>query len=387
MSSVVIYNGTVGPISGSTPFGFYDNDPIFQSEGPKVAKFIASRLGYPLVDVELQSGSMYTCFEEAVTVYGKELYLWKIRENYLSLEGGSTGSVLNNEIVNPNLGSLIRLAENYGTEAGTGGNVTYHKGSLTVIENQQTYDLNAWAQASASLAPGDSIEIKKLFYQGPPALVRFYDPYAGTGAGSQGLLEAFGFGSFSPGINSMMMPLHFDVAKIQAIEMNDQVRKSAYTFELINNQLKIFPIPSRSGNYYFEYIKKSDRNATINPATSGSGGTLITNIGNVPYQNPTYAFINAVGKQWIYEYALSLAKEQLAYIRGKYSTIPIPGSETTLNQADLLADARTEKEALLLQLREVLGAVSRTQQIKNKNEETDALRNTLTNVPLLIYCG
>jgi hypothetical protein len=132
MSTITIYNGTVGPISGSTPFGFYDNDPVFQSEGPKVAKFIASRLGYPLVDVELQSGSMYTCFEEAVTVYGKELYLWKIRENYLSLEGGSTGSTLNNEIVNPNLGSIIRIAENYGTEAGTGGNVTWYKGTLPI---------------------------------------------------------------------------------------------------------------------------------------------------------------------------------------------------------------------------------------------------------------
>ncbi len=37
-----------------TPFGFYDNDPQFQSDANKVANFCALRLGYPIENVELQ---------------------------------------------------------------------------------------------------------------------------------------------------------------------------------------------------------------------------------------------------------------------------------------------------------------------------------------------
>jgi hypothetical protein len=104
---------------------------------------------------------------------------------------------------------------------------------------EQKYDLNAWASSSGVVLPGDQIDIKRIFYEAPPAIVRYFDPYAGTGTGLQSLMETFGFGQFSPGINFMLMPVYFDVLKIQAIEFNDQIRKSAYTFEIQNNQLKI----------------------------------------------------------------------------------------------------------------------------------------------------
>ena len=68
-STTPIWDGTAGPISGSTPFGFYDNDLQFQSDGPKVAQFVSRKLGYPIMEVELQSGSIYACFEEAISVY------------------------------------------------------------------------------------------------------------------------------------------------------------------------------------------------------------------------------------------------------------------------------------------------------------------------------
>ena len=101
MANISIWNGTSTFFPGSTPFGFYDYDPTFQIDADKVAKFCATRLGYPLMDVELQSGSFYACFEEAVTTYGNEVFQYKIRENYLSLEGSSTGSIANKKILNP----------------------------------------------------------------------------------------------------------------------------------------------------------------------------------------------------------------------------------------------------------------------------------------------
>ena len=57
-------------------------------------------------------------------------------------------------------------------------------------------------------------------------------------------------------------------------------------------------------NLHFKYILKSDRN---NPYVSGSLGTgVVTDISTVPYQNPTYAYINSIGRQWIFEYTLAL---------------------------------------------------------------------------------
>ena len=78
MANISIWNGSSTFAAGQTPFGFYDADTSFTSEADKVAKFCAIRLGYPLMDVELQSGSFYACFEEAVTTYGNEVTKHKL---------------------------------------------------------------------------------------------------------------------------------------------------------------------------------------------------------------------------------------------------------------------------------------------------------------------
>ena len=380
MPTTSIWNGSSTFTTGSTPFGFYDNDTDFQADADKVAKFCGTRLGYPLMDVELQSGSFYACFEEAVTTYGNEVFQYKIRENYLNLEGASTGSSVNNQLIDSNINRFVQIAKNYGTEAGVGGNVTKHSGSLAVTASQQSYDLDAWATAQGI---DGGIEIRKVFYEAPPAIQRYFDPYAGTGTGIQSLMDAFDFGSFSPGVNFLLMPASYDILKTQAIEFNDQIRKSTFSFELVNNQLKIFPIPTASGSLIFEYYKLDDK-AAIN--FNNSPG-LITNVAEVPYSNPSYEHINSVGRQWIFKYTLALAKELLGYIRGKYQTVPVPGSEATLNQADLLADARTEKEALLTNLREMLNETSRGSQMEAQSQEADFLRSTLSQVPLTIHVG
>lgn len=380
MANIPIWNGSSTFTTGSTPFGFYDTDTAFQTDADKVAHFCATRLGYPLMEVELTSGSFYACFEEAVTTYGNEVFQYKIRENYLSLEGGLTGSSVNNKLLDPTLNRVIQISKNYGTEAGVGGNVTKYTGSVDLVQNQQNYDLNQWA-TDEGITGG--IEIRKIFYQAPPAILRYFDPYAGTGTGIQSLLDAFDFGSYSPGVNFLLMPASYDMLKVQAIEFNDQVRRSAYSFEIVNNQLKVFPVPVSEGKLYFEYFKLSDKQGAVTTTDTG----LITNVGEVPYSNPTYNQFNSVAKQWIYRYTLALAKELLAYVRGKYSTVPVPGAEATLNQADLLSDARSEKEALLVNLRETLDQTSRLSQLERKSNESEYLRKTLLDVPYMIYVG
>lgn len=380
MAEILTWDGTSTFNVGDTPFGFYDNDSEFQTDADKVASFCAKRLGYPLMDVELTSGSFYACFEEAVTTYGSEVFQYKIRENYLSLEGGETGSILNNRLVDPTLNRVIEISKNYGTEAEVGGNVTKYTGSFQVFENQQSYDMNQWAEDNGITG---GIEIRKVFYKAPPAILRYFDPYAGTGTGIQSLLDAFDFGSYSPGVNFLLMPASYDILKVQAIEFNDQIRKSGYSFELINNQLKLFPVPRLDGNMFFEYYKLDDKRGGV--VTQNTG--LVTNVGEVPYENVNYSQLNSVARQWIYRYTLALARELLAYVRGKYSTVPIPGSEATLNQSDLLTDARSERESLLTNLREMLEQTSRQAQLERRSNESKFTRETLNEVPMVIFVG
>jgi len=384
MPNTPIWPGSSSFFPGDTPFGFYDNDIEFQTDADKVTVFCGRRLGYPLADVELQDINLYTAFEEAVTTYGNEVFAYKASENYLSLEGSTTGSDLNYKLTQPNLGTEIRIAESYGVEAGVGGNVEYRTGSINLVTNQQEYDLNTFA-SSSGIESGD-LEIKKIFYEAPPAIVRYFDPYAGTGTDVQGLMDSFGFGQYSPGINFMMMPINFDLAKIQAIELNDQVRKSNYSFELVNNKLRIFPIPQRDGlKLYFKYILKSDRNRPTVTGDIGSG--VVTDISTVPYVNPTYKYINSIGRQWIFEYTLALSKEMLGYIRGKYTTVPIPGADVTLNHGDLITAATSEKTALLERLRGYLDETSRSKLLEKKANEAEFLQKDLNKVPYTIYIG
>ena len=380
--NIPIWTGTSTFAVGQTPFGFYDNDLDFRTDADKVADFCARRLGYPLADVELQSGSFYTAFEEAITTYGNELYAYKVRENYLSLEGYSSITEANNQVMVPNMAGVVRISEQYGVEAGVGGNVTWYSGSIALTASQQSYDMNTWAQEYANIEPNDSIEIKRVFYNAPPAITRYFDPYAGTGTGMIDLMDSFGWGSYSPAINFLMMPLNYDLQVIQAIELNDQIRRSNYSFELVNNQLKIFPIPTSKGSLWFEYIKKSERN---NPYQDGIN--KITNVSEVPFTNPNYNQINSIGRQWIFEYALAIAKEMLGYIRGKYSTIPIPDADVTLNQSDLLSSATADRAALIERLRNYFDETSRSSLLERKANEDDFLQKELNKVPYTIYIG
>ena len=388
MADIPVYNGTSQFFPGDTAFGFYDYQYDFQIDADKIVTFVTQRLGWPIEVVELQPIQIYTAFEEAVTIYGNEVYQFQIRENMLSLEGNSTGSVPYNQLLlTPSLGGAIRIADNYAEEAGVGGNVTWYSGSIQMEAGVQDYDLNKWALDSASLAPGDYIEVKRVFFEAPPAALRYFDPYVGIGYSYEGLLNSFGFGAYSPAITFLLMPLFFDLQRIQAIKLNDQIRRAQFSFEMHNNNLRIFPIPRSGYPLWIQYIKGSERDSAIGGRDSeGHPRTnLITNTSNVPYINPNYNYINSVGRMWINQYTLALCREVLGYIRGKYSTVPIPGSEVTLNQQDLLTDARSQKEALLLQLRDTLNETGRQKQLEKLAANSENLLKVLNDVPLGLY--
>lgn len=521
-------------VRGNTPFGYFDNDTEFVRDAKNCTVFVSQRLGITSgigagLFLNLSDIGVYAAFEEAVLTYGNMVYQYKIRDNYINLEGSETDvfnqtsttlinsvsnktpifwsaprlakwseignnaaysqsivdneiyvissslsdyvapdlsflnnftfagdafyngnnnvnlsrvvlnqfnrvggptsgsdnvitegdhfiyfftvdpgvsglypsrfnnystngiptvyyqeripSGLNNKLLNNNLAAQIRIADTYGGEASVGGTVREYTGSLNLIPGQQNYDLDTWAAASASLKDGDSIEVRQVFYQEPPAIVRYFDPYAGTGTGVQGLLETFGFGSYSPGINFMLMPVYWDIQKIQAIEFNDQVRKSAFSFDLVDNQLRIFPVPGEMYTGYkllFKYVKKMDKNKP----TVDTVRNVVSDVMRVPYRNPIYSNINHVGRMWIYRYTLAICKEIEGQVKTALDTGQIPGM---FKGGELLTDARAEKQALMDELKEMLNEVSRRAQLERKQQEADFTRQSMNQIPLPIY--
>jgi len=533
------------PVKGNTPFEYYTNDPEFVRDAKNAARFVAQRLGVsgPTYDVatgnfvasaaqlNITDLTVYAAYEEAVTTYGNMVYQFKIRDNYINIEGSDslpfnntdltfvnsidvnspvnwsgprlatwkeigyspaysqsiadgeiyaisaslsdfialdpkqvktltfatdytdqvlniqldlstfvynqfnqiggptsgsgipndpyiittgssfvytyvtstqiaggspvfgTGSIptvyiqdtnppaLNDRLISNNLATITTtIAEDYASEAGVGGHYNVISGAIPMTAGVQDYDLNVWAEKSASLNPGDRIEVRRVFYEEPPAIVRYFDPYAGTGTGIQSLLETFGFGQFSPGINFLLTPIYFDVQRIQAIEFNDQIRKAAYSFNLVNNKLKIFPIPTENKNLFIEYVKISDKFNVV----KDNRNNIVTDVMNTPFRNPIYSRINAVGRAWVLKYTLALCREIEAHIRIQFANLNIQGVGP-LQGSELITDARTEKENLLTELKEMLNETSRRGQLERKQQESQFHRDTLQQVPLPIY--
>jgi hypothetical protein len=383
MSQARIWTGSADFTSGSsTPFGLYDTDSLFQSDAPKVASWCAKRLGYPIIDIELEGENFFAVFEEACSEYSAQVNQFNIRNNLGSLEGQPTGAnYQGSSVLGSELHNVVTIAEGYGTQANVGGRTDIKKGAVPVGTGSQEYDLQAlWGDVSES---GERIDVTKVYYETTPAINRFFDPYSVSGQGTMNLIDEFGFGSFSPAAQFILMPIYEDMLRIQQIEFNDQFRKSAHSFNIVNNKIQIFPKPTTTYNLWFEYMVVKDfreNNTIITP-------NVVSDYSNIGYDFAKYSKINDVGKQWIRKYTLALAKEMLGAVREKYNTVPIPGSEVSLDGAALRAEAQSEKDALIEQLRENLNEVSKKVRMENEAAMVDQQQQIAQKVPLNIYVG
>ena len=384
MAQELIYPGSSSFFPGQTPFEIYDNDYTFQSDAPKIALWCARRLGYPIQNVELVDENFYACFEEATSEYGAQVNQFNIRNNLETLKGKAAGTNYSQKLVNgSNLGQIVSISDAYGTLVGVGGNTEYKKVKIMLTGSQQVYDLHQLIAVPNE--SGNPIDIAKVYFETTPAISRFFDPYSVSGQGTLNLIDEFGFGSFSPAAQFVLMPIFEDLLRIQQIEFNDQIRKSAHTFNIVDNKLTIFPRPAASTikELWIDYYVRKD----FIENSVGVQSDVVADYSNVGYDFIQYSDINDVGKQWIRKYTLSLVKELLGAVREKYSTIPIPGSEVSLDGAALRAEAQTEKEALMTQLRENLEELSRKVQFENRNNEANQHQEMLRKVPLAIYIG
>lgn len=379
-----IWPGSASFEEGMTPFGLYDDDDHFAQDAPRVARWCAIRLGYPITNVELSAVNFFTCFEEAVSEYSSQVNQFNIRNNLDLLRGQPNNTNFTGKYVQgTNVQDTIRISDSYGTLVGVGGDVDIKKGYVDMIADQQVYDLQElWGDVNED---GKRIDVYRVFYEGPPAIQRFFDPFAMSGVGAMNMMDQFGFGGFTPAVQFMLMPIYNDLLRIQAIEFNDQIRKSAHTFSIVNNKLRIFPVPRENKKLWFEYMVRDD--LIQGSVTIGDSMNQVSDYSNIRYDFIPYFRINDVGKQWIRKYTLAVAKELLGAIREKYSTIPIPGSEISLDGGALRAEASAEKDALITELRENLEELSRRNQFEKKAAEAQQLQEVLQKVPLAIYIG
>ena len=399
-----IWPGSSSFSSGKTPFGFFDADASFQTEADSFAKFAANHVGYPIMDVELIDINFYTAFEAAVIEYSNQVNQINIVNNLINTLGVDTGSSFLTDdgftgaLVKGNLSYITQLSKAYGTEADSGGDVIWHSASLDVQDGKQTYSIREAVSASLGIevADTDGIEIKKVLHNTPPAIIRYFDPFVGTGMGTQNMLDAFDFGGFSPSVNFMMMPLHMDLFRIQTIEFNDRIRKSAFSFEIHGDDLRIYPVPGTQGTIstpfydkvWFEFIYEKDkRNSGLLFGNTALLNGVVTDASNIPYTYQKYTNINDMGRSWIYRYGAAIIKETLGYVRSKYSNVPIPNGEVTLNGSDLVSQGQSEKEALITQLKEFLDKLTKEQMLTRQNAEATQQMEILGKVPLKIYVG
>jgi len=386
-----IYEDPSSYTAGQTPHGIYDNDTSFQADSLTICKYVATKLGHPVMQLEFGSGSMYACFEEAVSEYSQQInhyntknWMWEHYGN--TVTGSNFSSTGSHQAETPNGGmSLFTLAEQYGQAVNVGGNATMFTGSITLTGSQQVYDLPSEANLESSLTGVNRIEVQRVFNNGPAAISKFYDPFAGTYDNIE-LLDSFGFGNVSPAVSYILRPISYDLARANAIETNDLIRKSAYSFELINNKMRIFPRPEATdaGNkIYFHYYKKNDRTDVTQDYTSKK----VSDPSNIPYKFITYNEINSMGRNWIRKYTLALSKELLGIIRSKYASLPLPNGEVSMDGEALKAEGREEKANLSEELNLFLEAVSKKEQAITEQEVANAQQEVLNKAPLKIYIG
>ena len=384
--NIPIWPGSGSFVAGtSTPWGYFDTEVQFQNDAPKVADWCAKRLGYPIVDIELQDINFFTCFEEAANEYSSQINQFRAKENMLSLQGSSLDLDLRNTQLNANLAGVVNIAKDYGTEALSGGRVTVYTGSFEMVAGQQIYDLGDDSVVNLeSGSVSNGIVLRRVYHTQPPAIIRYFDPFVGTGMGSQQMLNTFGWGSYSPGVSFMMQPMFDDLLRLQAIEFNDYIRKSSFGFHVDGSRIRIFPLPTAGdtgAKVHFDYTLESETNSPV------AKTNVVSDFSNVPFQRLEYTSINSAGKQWIARYTLALAKEMLGAVRAKFSSIPIPGADVTLDGADLRSEAAAEKENLLTELKEMLESTSRRALMEAKRDESEFLESTLNRIPRPIYIG
>lgn len=404
-------NAAINPL----PFGFYMQGPdaaAFAAGAADQVSFVYKKLGGDVLDVEMTQYNVYAAYEEAVLEYSYLVNIHQAKNSLNNLLGATTASFdedgqiiegdplsgSNSEMALPRytFDYTRRVAEGIATEAGAGGGLTYYTASFVPTASQQDYDLQQVVSSSVesgdlTLDNGDTVGnnkiiIRNMYYKTPRSMWRFFAYYGGLNV----IGNMSTYGQYADDSTFEVIPTWQN--KLQAMMYEDSIytRTSHYSYEIINNKLRLFPTPGAGGyspeRFYFRFTVKKDATEEYSDRQNGSRG--VNNINNLPFQNIPYSSINSIGKQWIRRFALALCKEVLGQIRGKLSgVIPLPGGSVTLNSTALLSEASKEMSDLRTELKTVLDELTYENLLAKDANMTKTVTDTLSKVPVPLFVG
>jgi len=402
VSAVVLpATGSPGDVSSALAYNIYTTDAFYSGAADQVS-YTYNKLGGNVLDLEVMPSTVYNAYEEACLEYSYLINTHQAKNVLFTLLGNSTGSFNEDgELATyaggtgstPNLNYprfqldyINHIGKGVSGRAGLAGNQTIYSASFSAVQNVQDYDLQAIIY-TASLDPTSpfhgkvgkkTITVQKVYYKTPQAMWNFYGGYA---IGAVGNLSTYGM--YADDSNFQMVPAWQNILQAYAFEQDLHVRASHWSFKLINNKIRIYPMPRFSGTYKFWVDFKTSEEPFDEDPDRKYGAEGINNMNTLPFPNIPYKNINSIGKQWIRRFALSLSKETLGQVRSKLASIPIPGNDVTLNGPALVSEAKEEQVSLRDELKEVLD-----QMVYASLAEQDAkLQNSITEVALKVPTG
>ena len=409
-ANILPVTGAAGNVATTLPFGIYATSNAFLSGAADQVAYTYKKLGGDVLDIELAEGNVYAAYEEAVLEYSYLVNLFQTKNSLSSYLGATTGSfdqdgqiVSGSSLSGSNIalryprfdyGYVRRISEGLATEAGFGGTTPIYSASVNRVANQQDYDLQtiiSGTSATDTASPfyqqvGDKrVTIRKVFFKTPRAMWRFYGYYGGFSV--VGNLRTYG--QYADDSTFEIVPTWQN--KLQAMAYEDALwtRVSHYSYEIHDNKLRIFPKPDTTSpeKFWVQFTINNQYDPWDNQPGIDNGAEGVNNINTLPFENIPYENINAIGKQWIRRFALALTKEILGQVRGKFSSVPIPGESVTLNAGELLSQARTEMDQLRDELKTILEDTTYDKLAAVDSTMQDSGRKVLENIPAGIYVG
>ena len=394
--------GNANSVSDALPFGVYTSAAFNNGASAQVA-YTYKRLGGDVLDIELTENNVYAHYEEAVLEYSYLVNVHQAKNILGDSLGASTGSFDqkggrtdvsgNIELKYPEFTfkSAFRVTDAYSTEAVVGGNTPVYSASFGTIDDQQDYDLQSLISLTSSQDPSspffgkvgsNRVFIKQVYYVSPTQMWRFYGYYGGLNV----VGDMHNYGQYADDSSFQVIPPWQN--KLQAIQYEDHLytRTSHYSYEIVDNKLRLYPIPSgvSPDRFWVRFTIDSD------PWDDRGGDRQlgINNMNTLPFENIPYENINSIGKQWIRRFALALSKETLGQIRGKFSgNVPIPGDNISLNASDLLSQAKEEQEKLREELKTVLDEMTYSKLVEEDAAMAENTAKVVERVPMKIFVG
>jgi hypothetical protein len=374
---MTIFANTINP----TPFGFFDSDTAFQTEADAMVTFVKRKLGDDVLSVELTKKQIWSFFEEATLEYSSIINQHHAKNSLANILGFSTESLEGAEKLyqRENLEFFLRQAEPYAMDAGVGGSYNTFSGSIQLETGRQDYDIYTELKNDAGTplvdlpqnSPKSKLKVFEVFHFSPQAAYRFFD----TTSAINYLNNEFSFESFTPETVFYVLPVFEDVLRGGQLDMSNRVRRSNYSYRISGTKIRIYPTPT-SDNPLSLWIRVgfSPNPFSADYDDESIGG--VNNINNAPFGRLNFSDMNSIGRQWIRQFTVALAKETLGMIRSKFSSVPIPDGDVSLNGGDLVSQGRDDQERLRTKLNETLDQLT----YGNLIDEAAAARESLTQV-------